>query len=284
MYYLLLILLYPIALLPLRALYVLSDIIYVTLYYITGYRKDVVFDNLRHAFPEKSDNEIRLIMKRFYHSFCDQWLETVKMLTISSKELNRRISCNWEVLHELYREGKNTYLLLGHNFNWEWANVAIQYNTQQEFAAVYMPVKNKGFDSLMLHLRSRKGALMISMRSKKALMTLVGTGQLVGLMADQNPSEVGTAMWLPFMHRPAPFYKGPEKLARRAKAAVTFLSIRKEKRGYYHIEVTLLTTDASQLEAGSVTKAYAHFMEAQLYMQPENWLWSHKRWKHKQPS
>src|ERR1700744_3531830 len=101
MYYLLLIILYPLALLPLRILYVLSDVLYGLLYYVTGYRKNLVLDNLRHAFPEKNEAELNRITKRFYHNFCDQWIETLKMLTISETELNRRVKGNWEVFKQL---------------------------------------------------------------------------------------------------------------------------------------------------------------------------------------
>ncbi len=282
MYYLLLAILYPLSLLPLRCLYFLSDMIYGLLYYVVGYRKEVVRDNMRHAFPEKSEEEIERIMKAFYHHFCDQWMETLKLLTITPEQLNKRLPCNWEVLQQLCKEEKNTYILLGHNFNWEWGNVACQYNTQQQFAGVYQPVANKGFDRLMLRIRARGGGWMISMKAKKGFQRLEGVRYIVGLIADQNPSNIKSAVWLPFMHRPAPFFKGPEQLATRAKAAVVFFGIKRIKRGHYQAHMTLLTDDASQLESGTVTKAFVAFMEAQLREQPENWLWSHKRWKHSQ--
>lgn len=281
MYYVLLILLYPIALLPLRVLYALSDAVYVLLYYVVGYRKGVVLDNLHHAFPEKSKQELQHIMKLFYRNFCDQWIETLKLLTISKKQLNRHITGNWEVFHQLNDEGINTYALLGHTFNWEWANVACQYNNPQQFAGVYMPVKNKGFDRLMLRLRARGGGWMISMKAKKGFQRLEGVRYIAGLIADQNPSNLQSAIWLPFMNREAPFFKGPEQLARRAKAAVTFVGIKRIKRGYYQIHISLITKDASQMESGTIIPAYAAFMEQQLREQPENWMWTHKRWKHK---
>lgn len=281
MYYLLLILLYPLALLPLRVLYVLSDGVYFVIYYVLGYRKQVVLDNLTHAFPEKSAGEIRLIMKRFYHSFCDQWIETLKLLTISPKELDRRMTGNWEVLNEIYEEGRNAYLLSGHNFNWEWANVACQLKNKAQFAGFYQPVKNKAFDRLMLRIRKRGGGLMISMKAKKAMQQLQGKLYIIGLIADQNPSNIGASVWLPFMNREAPFFKGPEQLATRAKAAVLFFGTKKIKRGYYHITLHLQARDASQLPSGQITRSYVTFMEELLHAQPENWLWTHKRWKHK---
>lgn len=281
MYYLLLAILYPLSLLPLPVLYLLSDATYFLLYPIAGYRKSVVRDNLVHAFPGKSAAEINRIMRRFYRSFCDQWIETVKLLSISQKELNRRVTGNWDVFRELDAEGRNTYALLGHTFNWEWANVACQYNSPQQFAGVYLPLTSKPFDRLMLRIRSRSGSWLISMKAKKSAFQRLNTVRyIVGLMADQNPSVTEVATWLPFMHREAPFFRGAEAMARRAKAAVVFAGIKKTRRGYYEIQLQRFCTDASQTEQGEVLKAYVRFVEQQLQEQPENWLWSHRRWKH----
>lgn len=282
MYYLLLAILYPLSLLPLPVLYLLSDFAFVLLYHITGYRKQVVLDNLTHAFPEKTDEELQQIMRRFYRSFCDQWIETVKLLSITKRSLNKRVKGNWEVFEALDREGKNAYALLGHTYNWEWANVACQFNAPQQFAGFYQPVSNKAFDKLMMRMRSRGGGWLISMKAiKEGFQRLQGVRHIVGMIADQNPGAPDVAMWLPFMHREAPFFKGPEQMSRRAKGAVVFAGIKKIKRGHYQITLQKIWDDASVTTAGEITKAYVDFMERQLREQPENWLWSHRRWKHK---
>ncbi len=273
--------LYLISLLPLRMLYGLSDSVFFILYYLVGYRKEVVLDNLRHAFPEKPEAELQAIQKANYKNFCDQWAETLKLLSISQKELNNRITANWEVFHELGKEGKNTHALLGHCFNWEWANVACAWNVQQQFAGVYLPLSNKSFDKLMLRIRSRSGALLISMKAlKRGLVALKGKQYILAQMADQNPSVTEVAEWLPFMNREAPFFKGTEQMARRSKSAVVFADIRKIKRGHYHIHLHRFCEDASQTKEGTVLKGYVRFMEEQLKNQPENWMWTHRRWKH----
>lgn len=281
MYYLLLIVLYPIALLPLRVLYLLSDVFFFVLYYLLDYRKKLVYDNLKHAFPEKNNKELTSIRRKFYRSFCDQWIETLKLLTISEKELNKRLTANWELLHQLHAEGRNTYIMLGHTFNWEWGNVAMQYNNEQQFAGVYLPLANKAFDRLMLRVRTRGGGWMISMKAKKGMQRLEGVPHIMGLIADQNPSNLKAVTWLPFMNREAPFFKGTEQMARRARGAVVFLGIKKIKRGYYRMQMELYTKDASTTEAGDITKAYVQFMQQQLRQQPENWLWTHRRWKYR---
>lgn len=280
MYYILIGILYPLSLLPLWLLYLLSDLAYVLVYHIAGYRRAVVMDNLMHAFPDKSDAERKRIMKAFYRSFCDQWIELLKLISISPRQLNRRVTGSWQLMSQLKNEGRDVYIMLGHTFNWEWVNVSCQLNSPQQIAGVYMPTENPAMDRLINYARTRGGGWLISMKAKKGFQRLQGIPHGVGLIADQNPSNLNGAMWLPFMHREAPFFKGPEQLAVRAKAAVVFVGIKKVKRGHYHIDVKLLTKDASTLPSGEVIKSYVHFMEQQLHEQPENWLWTHKRWKH----
>jgi KDO2-lipid IV(A) lauroyltransferase len=281
MYYLLLAVLYPLSLLPLRILYLLSDVFYVIVYHITSYRRVLVMDNLRHAFPLKTEQELKIICKKFYSNFCDQWIETLKLVSMSKEQLNGRISANWEVFEQFYTEEQNVYGLLGHTFNWEWVNVACQHNAPQQFSGVYMPLTSQPLDRLMKYIRSRGGGWLISMTGKKSgFQRLNGVRYIVGLIADQNPSNLKSAVWLPFLNREAPFFKGPEQLATRAKAAVVFISIRKVKRGYYNAVIERVTDDASEMQSGELMKQYVLFMEKQIHEQPENWLWTHRRWKY----
>jgi KDO2-lipid IV(A) lauroyltransferase len=282
MYYLLLILLYPLSLLPLRMLYLLSDLFFFILYRLTNYRKDVVMDNLRHAFPERSQMELNRIMKDFYKCFCDQWIETIKLLGIPEAELRGRVQGNWEIFKELDAEDRNCYALLGHNFNWEWANVACQYNSPQQFAGVYLPLENKAVDRIMKKIRTRSGSWLISMKAQKSgFQQLRDVRYIVGLIADQNPSVVEVADWKMFLNREAPFFRGPEQLARRSGSAVIFAGISKIKRGHYSVSLEKFTNDASKLSQGEILNAYVSFLERRIKSQPENYMWTHRRWKYK---
>lgn len=285
MYYLLLFILYPISLLPLSMLYLLSDFAYLLLYKIFGYRKDIVRTNLTAAFPEKNEVEIGIIMNQFYSSFCDQWIETLKLLSMPMQQLDKRFKGNWELMEQLNAEGKNAYVMLGHFYNWEWGSVISQYHFRQQFAGIYLPLSSKPFDRLMNKIRTRSGAWLISMKNlKEGLLKLQGQRYVLGFIADQNPSVVETAAWITFMNRPAPFFRGPETMARKAKGAVVFCAIRKIKRGHYQLYFDKHLDDASVAKAGEITSAYATFIERELQRDPSNWLWSHRRWKHKQPS
>lgn len=282
MYYLLFVLLYPLSLLPLPLLYRFGDVAFFFLYYVAGYRKTIVWDNLRHAFPEKEETELHIVCRQFYRHFCDQWVETVKLLSLSRKERNRCCTGNWEVLLQYEKEGRNVCVMLGHFFNWEWANLVCADKVQQLYAGVYLPLTNKAFDRLMQYIRSRSGALLVSMKAlKKGLSQLRGKPHILALIADQNPSVPDVATWLPFMHREAPFFRGGGQIAVRSKAAVVFAAIRKEHRGHYTIHFSRFCDDATQETPDTILKAYVSFLETQLKAQPANWLWTHRRWKHR---
>ena len=284
MYYLLLAIFYPLSLLPMPLLYGISDFAYFIIYRLMGYRTEIVRSNLQHAFPSKDSAEIEAIMRRFYRSFCDQWIETVKLLSISRTALDRRMQGNWDVLKSVAAEGRNAYMLIGHTFNWEWANAAVAMHAPQLYACVYLPLSSAAFDRLMLRIRTRTGAVMISMKGLVAGFKQLQKGQYaLSLAADQNPAVVEVADWIPFMHRDAPFFRGPDQMPRRAKAAVLLASIVKVKRGYYKLTLDPITNDASQMEQGEVLRKYVANIERQLEAQPENYLWSHRRWKHKRP-
>ncbi len=268
--------------LPLWLLYGFSSVARVVLFGAMQYRRKVVLENLRHAFPEKSIPEIQAVRRAFEAAFCDQWVETIKLLSVSRTTLNRRMAGNWELLRQLGEEGRDVYVLLGHQFNWEWAFVATQWNIPQTMAGFYLPVSNPSFDQLMQRIRSRGGGLLISLKNLRAgLMALQGKRFVAGLIADQNPSQPENALWVSFMHREAPFFRGPEALARKAGAAVVFAEVVREKRGRYEVILTLYTRNAAATTPEEITRRYVQHLEECLHRQPHNYLWSHRRWKWK---
>jgi len=204
-------------------------------------------------------------------------------MSMSKKALNRRFKGNWEVFDHFYQTEKNVCVLLGHQFNWEWGNVATQWNSQQLFAGIYLPLSGKAMDRLMLYIRRRSGAMLISAQDMlPAFKTLQHQRYILAFMADQSPAS-DYVKWLPFMHRPAAFFLAPEKAARRAKAAVVFAAVVKLRRGYYRLDLEVLSEDASQEFFGTITEKYVRRLEQELHTRPENWMWTHRRWKKKPP-
>ncbi len=266
------------ALLPFPILYGISNGCYWLFYKGFGYRKKVVFSNIRNAFPNKSSNEIQIIADRFYRSFFDQWIETVKLLTLSKQSINKRIAGNWEVFSNI--SNTKIYALLGHRFNWEWGNIACQINSNQQLAAVYLPIANKAVDKLLLKIRSRMHSILVPANHLHgALKQLNNQEHILCFLADQTPANLDIAKWYNFLHTPAPFLFTPEKAARRAAAAVVYASIYKVKRGYYKVELELLSENAATTKNGFITQLYVRKLSTEINEQPENWLWSHRRWK-----
>jgi Kdo2-lipid IVA lauroyltransferase/acyltransferase len=281
MYYIIYGFFYLISLLPMRLLYIISDFIYLIVYHLLGYRKNVVMDNLGKAFPEKTNEERIKIAKQFYHNLIDSFIETIKLFSASINFLKKRVTANWEVLEPMYKTGKSCQMHLGHTFNWEVGQHVLSEYTKYQILVVYMTLSNKIFEKLMYKLRTRNGNIFISASNMRTEMpTFANTQYLLGLVADQSPGSMHNAYWTNFLGRPTPFVSGPERGARAGGLPVFFTSIIKPKRGYYKASIELACEDASVLKEGELTIAYARYMENAIRKNPEMWLWSHRRWKH----
>lgn len=272
--------LYLLSLLPMRVLYFLSDGIYGLVYYIIGYRREVVMNNLLIAFPEKTEKERIRIAKDFYHNFIDTFIETIKLISASPSFIKKRFTGNWEVINNLYQSGKKCQLHLGHNFNWEWGNVAASDELLYSFLVVYMPISNKIFEKLFFDLRSRTGSILIpATNMKKNFKDLRDRQYVLGLAADQNPGDPNSAWWVNFFGRLTPFVKGPEKGAISNNTDVVFAFIQKKKRGYYEVVFTVASQNTAALKQGELTVQFVRYLEDVIRKNPSMWLWSHRRWK-----
>jgi KDO2-lipid IV(A) lauroyltransferase len=281
MYYLLYGLLYLVSLLPMRALYFLSDGIYLLIYHIFKYRRDVVTSNLLLAFPEKTEAERVKIAKKFYHNFIDYLIEMLKLISAGDDFLKKRFTIDTGELGDLYKTGKSCHLHLGHTFNWEWGQLVLTGLTKYQILVVYMPITNKIFEKLFYRIRTRNGNIFIPATDiRSGLAPYLKTQYLLGLVADQNPSNPGSSYWFDFFGRRTPFATGPEKGARAGGLPVVFASIEKPRRGYYHAHVTYCTPDAAALPEGELTRQYVSYLEGVIRRNPDMWLWSHRRWKH----
>ena len=280
MYYLLYGSLYILSLLPFFILYRLSDLAYFILYRIVGYRKNIVIDNLNIAFPEKSAEEKKQIAKQFYKNLVDNFVETIKLLSMSEKQFSERASLNITEAKKLLDKGLNIQFHSGHQMNWEYGSLAVSRALTVPWLAVYMRITAKPVDRLFLKIRSRFGAVMVEKDRYQTMMPqLMREQYTLGLIADQNPAFPEKSYWLNFFNKPAPFLIGPEKGAVRYKTAVVFVDVIKIKRGYYHFDCDVITEDGSKTAPGELTRKYRDFLEKGIRGRPDNYLWSHRRWK-----
>ncbi len=272
--------LYLISLLPIRALYIFGDGVYGLVYYILGYRKKVVMQNLLIAFPDKTEEERKRIAKRFYHNFVDTFIETIKLISASKKWIKQRFIADPSIFDELQRKGKRSQIHLGHNFNWEIANTGMVLYFNYIFIVVYMPIKNKIFDRLFMHLRTRTGSVLLPATDMRtALLPFRDKKYILTLVADQVPGDASNAYWLNFFGKPTPFIRGPERGARIGNIPVVFAHITKWKRGHYQVHFTLAEEEPRKLPEGELTRRYIRYLENVIREQPDMWLWSHRRWK-----
>jgi KDO2-lipid IV(A) lauroyltransferase len=281
MYYLVYIPLYLLSLLPMPVLYLLSDFLAALTWHVIGYRKKVVLDNLRVAFPEKTEQERKAIGKKFYRNFTDNFIETIKLLSASRQFITNHLKLDSDPFPAFYQEGRKCQLHLGHNFNWEIANVVMPFYTSYTFIVVYMPIKNKVMERLFRHLRTRTGSIMLPATDmRNAIVPYRNTQYMLALVADQAPGDVSKAYWLNFFGRPTPFVRGPESGARVGDIPVVFVQLYKVKRGYYRAYLEVGADNPRELPEGELTRRYIAFLEKAIRQHPDMWLWSHRRWKH----
>ena len=286
LYYPLWYLLKGLSLLPLPVLYVLSDFLYVLVYYIIRYRKKVVLLNLQKAFPEMSEQERQQVTKDFYRQFMDVVVEILKLRTMSRDEMRRRIIfANQGLLDDFVRQGKPVITMGSHSCNWEWvlSAGAAQFGFPAE--GIYKPLNNAFFEAFMLETRSRLGARLIKM--KETLRDFAAKRQeprVVAMLSDQTPMRHEITFWMQFLHQETPFYEGAEKLAKRFGYPVLFLDTKRTSRGHYTLTFELIwdgsTADESATDQHGITETFARKLEAAIRRAPANYLWTHKRWKH----
>jgi len=269
--------------LPFWFLYGLSDCLFLINYYLIGYRRKTVMLNLRNSFPEKTEQEIQLIARRFYQYLSDQFVETFKTLTISAAELDKRVQVlNPEVMNALYDRGQSVVHLLGHHANWEWYAKQLARYTKHQLFFVYKPLSNKGMDRVMIDLRSRFGVMAVPMKEVfRTIESYQDRPHASFFGGDQSPMRHNKYIWLNFLHQETAVYLGAEDIAKKYNEAVVFGKMRRIKRGYYTITLELITANPAATAAGEITISHTRALEELLQEQPEYWLWSHKRWKFK---
>lgn len=268
-------------LIPFRILYLKSDFLYFFLYRIYEYRKSVVNENLKNAFPKLNDKKLNLIMRRSYKNFCDVLLENLKLLTISKAQLRKRVKLiNREILQDLKKKNKGAILIGAHYNNWEWMALAISDYAQQEVYSVYKPLSNQAIDKLMLKARSRFGAQIVPMAAfPKSVLKNKGKSTINIMLADQSPHKSKVDFYCNFLNQDTPVYLGAEKLMKAADLELLFVEVHRVKRGYYEMKIVSLA-DKPLNDVGATTLLHVNHLEKVINDNPENWLWSHRRWKH----
>jgi len=267
--------------LPMKMLYGIGDLLFFVVYYGLRYRRRVVMENLFHAFPEKTDAERQAIARRFYHHLIDSLMEILKMTVASPEQMQKFYNFDGSVFDPYYQQKKTVYVALSHQFNWELGAWLLKSRIQSDWAVIYTPLSSPLFERFFHAVRTRTGAHFYSPKQIPSLVKHTRQHPtVIGLAADQSPAHLPSARWCQFMNRYAPFHPGIEDLARKFGGTVVFMAIIREKRGKYRAEITVATEDARALPEGALTDAYVAFTEASIRRQPENYLWSHRRWKH----
>ncbi|MBN2213328.1 MAG: lysophospholipid acyltransferase family protein [Bacteroidales bacterium] len=272
-----------ITLLPLQVLYLLSDFFFLIIYYIARYRRKVVMMNLRNSFPEKSEDEIKTIARKFYRHLCDNFIESFYVLNMSDKEIRKRyLYRNPELLRQLLKKNKSIILVMGHYGNWDWL-CSLPLYFDKQVLAIYHPLTNRYFDELFNRIRNKFGVRLIQMKTAYREMLAAAKNHILTItlfLADQRPAKRSIHYWTTFLNQETPVLMGSEAIAKKLNHAVVFADIRKIRRGYYHVAFSLVCENPDQTEEFEITETHTRLLEKIIIGKPDYWLWSHKRWKH----
>lgn len=267
--------------LPFPVLYALSDGLSFIAYHVIKYRRKVVFDNLKKAFPDKNQKEIAVIAKGFYTNLLDIMVETIKLYTVPEEEIRKRVRIeNPELLEDFYLQKRPLLALSSHQCNWEWF-AACSLRVEYPIDAVYLKLNNEFSDNLVKKIRGRFGATLVEKRN--LLKRLVATKEdvkIISMVADQAPKHDANVLWMPFLNQNTNFFTGFEKIATKFNFPVLYAEMRRTQRGYYMIRFTLLTEKPADLPQNEITRRFVKELEKTIQQSPSNWLWSHKRWKY----
>ncbi len=272
-------------LLPLKILYIFSDILFLFLYYFPSYRRKVVTDNLRNSFPEKSANEIEFIRRKFYRHLADLVIETLKLTHLSNKELKKRFTVsNPELMEHLYNSGRDVAAVYSHYNNWEWLGVCLPLYTKYRCVGVYKPLQNKLFNKFINDLRQKNNGDLAPMQL--IVRKIIGNQNkniraIYIFMSDQTPARTLIEYYTDFLNQETPVFLGIEKIAAKYDMPVVFFDIQKVRRGYYSITFELLFDSTKGLPKYMVTDTHVKRLEQIIKENPEFWIWTHRRWKYK---
>ncbi|TPN82441.1 lysophospholipid acyltransferase family protein [Aquimarina algicola] len=277
-------LLWVISKLPWKLFYAFSTFIFIIIYYVAGYRKKTVTNNLKLVFPEKKEKEIKKIRKEFYKHMCDMFLEMIKSISISDHEMKKRFKLtNLDDLLELEAQGENIMVFMAHYASYEWSNV-VDLQTKFQAVGIYKPIDNKYFDRLIHKIRARFGSRVISSRDAMKIITDDQSKEglyMYALVSDQSPKMHNAMYWTDFLGIKVPTFLGAEVLAKRLDLKVFYLQVEKVKRGFYEATLVPIESDTQSCKDYSIVKKYLRLLENQIINKPEYYLWSHKRWKHR---
>lgn len=281
-FYLLYPFIYLIASLPFRALYAVSDFLYILLR-LSGYRRKVVLTNLKKSFPGKSEEEINTIANQYYRYLCDLILETLKTLRMNEEESKKHCALHEQPwLTKFHQEGRSIIIVMGHYGNWEWAGPGFALNTPFPLVVIYRPLRHPYFEKMMTGMRTRFGTRITP--EEKTLRDMVARNKEItatAFIADQTPTGKTNRYWRDFLNQDTPVHAGPEKIARKFNYPVVFMNVKRIRRGYYEIFPELLSENPNTEPENAITDSFIERLEKQIIEDPVPWLWSHRRWKKK---
>ena len=244
------------------------------------YRVQVIRGNLKAAFPNISEEQLRTKVNAYYRFLASTIVQIIGRPT--RRKLNKHlIMKDLPAIHEWLDEKRSIIIMMAHIGNWEWTGHYISHHYPGSVIALYKKIKSPWVEKWMHHRRSASGAELLEIEKTQMLIRKVREGsKMILMIADQNPGRDQGIIWLPFLGLDTAFIGGPESLALKYRLPVVYAWTIPHGTGY-KIDLVILYDGNTPIEEGEITKRYASALEKNILQFPEGWLWSHRRWKRK---
>jgi Kdo2-lipid IVA lauroyltransferase/acyltransferase len=274
-----------VSVIPFRLLYLISDGCAFLIHHVFRYRKRVICNNLKNAFPNKGKRELKSITKQFYKSLSDVILESIKGYSCNPDKLKERYQFkNIELANNYYEKGQTIIVALSHYGNWEWGAHVAGLVYKHDLFSFYKPMSNKYIDKFVFEKRKEQGMKLVSVYNPQSVFrTGDGKARAYFMISDQHPGNIRKAVWVKFLNQDTPCLRGIEEYSRIFNLPVIYIDIQRVKRGFYTLEMSEICSDPSTLSKGEITGKYMEKLESQVIKKPEDWLWSHLRWRNEKP-
>lgn len=273
------------ALMPFKVMYMLSDFTAFMLSRVVKYRRNVIYDNLKNSFPEKVASEIDDIAKGAYKNLADITLEGIKCFSMNEKNIRERyVFTNPELLDDSDRAEGSSIVLAAHYGNWEWGAMGLPLYFKKQIVGFYKPLSNVYIEKYGFQSRTKLGTVLITIgKTAWGFENHKHEPSIYFLVSDQNPAS-DNAHWVKFLNQNTACPIGGDKYARLYNYPVYFANIKRQKRGFYTVTLEELVLNPNDTPIESITQIFMQRVEKLIKEHPQDWLWSHKRWKMKRLS
>ena len=241
--------------------------------------KELISSNIKKAIPNINSKDLKKISRLMWNNYGRIFAEYVFIKSFRSGKLNSRISVEGQdILDEIKKNNQQVVFISGHFSNFELMAMHLE-KTGIKLSAIYRPLNNIFLNIIMENIRKKyicKNQIKKGIGGLKKIIQLKKQNYSTALMIDQRVSE---GIKSNFFNSPALTTTIPAQLVKKFKIPVVPIFI--ERVNNLNFKITIRKpvnfTDTDSIK--KITDDLNKILETMILHKPEQWIWSHNRWK-----